>query len=123
MKNKILFILVALCLLLAGCGEVKRSVDRPNSQWICKEKEISFSVSADGEITNGIWVDNNQNQVPVSFVFGDDDMVSITNAAETEVYLSGACIFEKDYFAITVKDIYNNDFETTGSRLYFYITE
>jgi|GEM_PF-850220 len=124
MKMKIklisLLLVVAFCFMVAGCGEVKRPLDRPNSKWSCKEVEISFSVSSDGKITNGVFVDKNQNEIPVSVVFGADDKVSITNVDETETYISGVAIFEKDYFAINVKDIYNPDFEISGTRLYFY---
>ena len=127
MKMKIklisLLLVVGFCFMIAGCGGAKHPLDRPNSKWSCEEAEISFSVSSDGKITNGIFVDKAQNEIPVSVVFGADDKVSITNVDETETYISGVAVFEKDYFAVNVKDIYSNDFESIGPRLYFYPTK
>lgn len=66
-------------------------------------------------------LDKNGETISISLVFTDmeDGKVSITNADETETYLTGTCTYDKDMFSIFVTDIFNPDINITTIRLTF----
>ena len=125
MKIKFISLLcfVFLCFSLVGCGdsEPKRPIDYPESEWGCNVANISFSVSQESKIVDAKMVDKNGEVIDISLVFSDIDegKVSITNADETETYLSGTCSYAKDKCTVTVTDIYNADLEVSSTRLVF----
>ena len=116
-------LIVSLCILLAACGDgdPKRPIDYIDSVWTCKTDSISFSVSDDGKITDATMVDKNGATISISLVFSDisEGKVSITNADETETYISGTCTYDDDMFSMFVTDIYNSDLGITSTRLVF----
>ena len=108
---------------LTACGDkkVKSPIDYPNSKWTCETASITFSVSTDGKISDATMVDKNGEIIYISLVFTDTEegRVSITNADETETYLSGTCAYGENLFSIFVTDIYNPDLDISSTRLAF----
>lgn len=124
MKVKILplVLVVLFCIGLVACSEEPmRPIDYPDTTWQCNDENIKFSVSDDGKITNATMLDKNGETVSISLVFTDinEGKVSITNADETETYLSGTCTYGKDMFSIFITDIYNSEFGISSTRLTF----
>ncbi|MBE6692198.1 MAG: hypothetical protein E7586_02545 [Ruminococcaceae bacterium] len=122
-KTIALLLVAVLCFSLTACGEseAKRPIDYPNSKWSCDVASITFSVSDDGKIIDATMVDKDDNTLPISIVFSDTDenKVTITNADETETYLSGTFTSSKDKFVITVTDIYNTNLSISSRSLIF----
>ena len=122
-KTIALFLVALLCFSLTACGdsESKRPIDYPDSKWNCEVASITFSVTDEGKVTDATMVDKNGETVSISIVFTDieEGKVSITNADETETYLSGTCTYNKDMFSIFVTDIYNSDLDISSTRLIF----
>ena len=122
-KTIALLLFTLLCFSLTACGEseAKRPIDYPNSKWTCDVASITFSVSDDAKITDATMVDKNGETISISVVFTDaeEGKVSITNADETETYLSGTCTYGEDLFSIFVTDIYNPDIDISSTRLTF----
>ena len=122
-KTIALLLVALLCFSLTACGEseAKRPLDYPNSKWTCDVASITFSVSDDAKITDATMVDKNGETISISVVFTDveEGKVSITNAYETETYLSGTCTYDEDLFSIFVTDIYNPDIDISSTRLTF----
>lgn len=122
-KTLALLLVALLCFSLTACGdsEPKRPIDYHDSIWTCDVASIAFSVSDDGKITDATMVDKNGETISISLVFTDisEGKVSITNADETETYLSGTCTYGDDMFSIFVTDIYNPDLGISSTRLAF----
>ncbi len=122
-KTIALLLVALLCFSLTACGESesKRPIDYPDSKWSCDVASITFSVSDDGKVTDATMVDKNGETILISIVFTDveEGKVSITNADETETYLSGTCTYGEDLFSIFVTDIYNPDIDISSTRLTF----
>lgn len=122
-KTAVLLLVVLLFYSLTACGESepKCPIDYPNSKWTCDVASITFSVSDDGKVTDATMVDKNGETILISIVFTDaeEGKVSITNADETETYLSGTCTYDEDLFSIFVTDIYNPDLDISSTRLTF----
>ena len=122
-KSIALILVTLLCFSLTACGgsETKRPIDYPNSKWTCEVASIAFSVSEDGKITDATMVDKNGETISISLVFSDisEGKVLITNADETETYLSGTFTSSKDKFVITVTDIYNTNLSISARSLIF----
>ena len=122
-KSIALILVTLLCFSLTACGgsEPKRPIGYPNSKWTCEVASIAFSVSEDGKITDATMVDKNGETISISLVFSDisEGKVSITNADETETYLSGTYTSSKDKFVITVTDIYNTNLSISARSLIF----
>lgn len=122
-KTFALFLVALLCFSLTACGnsEPKRPVDYPNSKWTCEAASITFSVTDDGKVTDATMVDKNGETISISIVFTnvEEGKASITNADETETYLSGTCTYDEDLFSIFVTDIYNPDLGISSTRLAF----
>ena len=122
-KSIALILVTLLCFSLTACGgsETKRPIDYPNSKWTCDVASITFSVTDDGKITDATMVDKDGQTLPISIIFSkeDENKVSITNADETETYLSGTYTSSKDKFVITVTDIYNTNLNISSRSLIF----
>lgn len=123
MKFKTAFLLLlvaALCFTACG-GEAKRPTDYPNTTWRCDDGNVTFSVSADGKVENASISDAKGNTVKLSVVFSDvaEKTASFYSEDGKELYFSGSCVFEKDSFTLTVKDIYNNSFSHLPPMLIF----
>lgn len=117
-----LFCLAIMCISFVGCSDdIKLPVDYPDSKWTCSVADISFSVSQDRKVTDATMVNKNGETIDISLVFTemDEGKVSITNADESEVYLSGTCSYDADGFTVKVTDIYNTDLEITSTKLVF----
>lgn len=114
-------LLISFALCLTSCGDAKRPIDYPNSKWTCDIANTCFSVTDEGKISNATMVNKNGETIAISLVFTDmeDGKVSITNADETETYLSGTCTYDNDMFSIFVTDIFNPDLNITSTRLTF----
>lgn len=114
-------LLISFTLCLTSCGEAKRPIDYPDTTWTCDVANITFSVSDDSDVTNATMIDKNGETITISLVFTDmeEGKVSITNADETEVYLTGTCTYDNDMFSIFVTDIFNPDLNITSTRLTF----
>lgn len=123
MKTRIIsfLLLIVFCLCLTACGEAKRPIDYPDTTWTCDVANITFSVSDDSDVTNATMIDKNGETITISLVFTDmeEGKVSITNADETEVYLTGTCTYDNDMFSVFVTDIYNPDLDISSTRLTF----
>lgn len=123
MKTRIIsfLLLIVFCLCLTACGEAKRPIDYPDTTWTCDVANITFSVSDDSDVTNATMIDKNGETIIISLVFTDmeEGKVSITNADETEVYLTGTCTYDNDMFSVFVTDIYNPDLDISSTRLTF----
>lgn len=125
MKLKVITLLLSslLCIVLTACGnnEPKRPIDYPDSRWSCEVANITFSVSSDCEITDATMIDKNGEIIYISLVFTDTEegRVSITNADETETYLSGTCTYGEDLFSIFITDTYNSNLDISSTRLTF----
>ena len=122
-KTIALILIALLCFSLTACGDsnAKRPIDYPNSKWACDVASITFSVSDNGKVTDATMVDKNGETILISIVFTDveEGKVSLTNADETETYLSGTCTYGEDLFSIFVTDIYNPDIDISSTRLTF----
>ncbi len=120
-KKFTLLIVLAFCLCLSACGEVKRPIDCPDTTWECEAQNIKFSVSENCEIKDATVVDKNGNTISISFVFSEmsEGKVSITSPDGIETYLAGTCTYGKDLFSIFVTDIYNPDINISSTRLTF----
>lgn len=122
-KTIALILIALLCFSLTACGDsnAKRPIDYPNSKWACDVESITFSVSDDGKVTDATMVDKNGETILISIVFTDveEGKVSLTNADETETYLSGTCTYGDDMFSIFVTDIYSLDLDIYSTRLTF----
>ena len=112
-KKFTLLIVLAFCLCLSACGEVKRPIDCPDTTWECEAQNIKFSVSENCEIKDATVVDKNGNTISISFVFSEmsEGKVSITSPDGIETYLAGTCTYDKDSFDMTITDIYNSDLD------------
>lgn len=122
-KTIALLLVALLCFSLTACGdsESKRPIDYPNSKWTCDVASVTFSVSSEGKITDATMVDKNGETISVSLVFSDisEGKVSITNADETETYISGTCTYGEDLFSILITDVYSPDFDINTTKLVF----
>ena len=112
-KKFTLLIVLAFCLCLSACGEVKRPIDCPDTTWECEAQNIKFSVSENCEIKDATVIDKNGNTISISFVFSEmsEGKVSITSPDGIETYLAGTCTYDKDSFDMTITDIYNSDLD------------
>lgn len=123
MKTKFIsvFLIILLCLSLSACGDAKRPIDCPDTKWTCNVANITFSVSEDCKIKDATMINKNGESIPISLVFTsmDEGKVSITNAEETETYLTGTCTYEKNTLSVFVTDIYNQDLDISSTRLVF----
>lgn len=118
-----LLLVALLCFSLTACGksEAKRPIDYPNSKWTCDIASITFSVSDDGKVTDATMVDKNGKTISICIIFTgtEEGKVSITNADETETYLSGTCTYGEDLFSIFITDTYNSNLDISSTRLAF----
>ncbi len=122
-KSVILLLVALICIGLTACAseEVKRPIDYPETKWTCVIADITFSVSRDCKVIDATMVNKNGETIDISLVFSEmsEGKVSITNADETETYISGTCNYENDKFTVFVTDIYNTDLGITSTRLLF----
>lgn len=106
---------VVLCLpLLCSCDvdlyKGRRPTDQPNTKWVCTEYDISFEVSDQGLIENGIFRTEDQEYEIVLLwaAIQNKDMPDVMvmepqsdNYREDSLF-AGFCKFSKKYFEIRI---------------------
>ncbi len=106
---KKLIAIIILCLLLCSCDadpyRGQRPVDYPQTQWVCTDYGISFSVGEKYEVSDANMLMNGQ-KIPFTFLWSSfDNNVNINfEVGGVTDSLSGKCDFGKEEFAITVED-------------------
>ena len=104
-----LIIIVGVLLCLYSCDSDpyagKRPIDYPQSNWICKEYNINFSVGENQDIINAQMLINNES-VPFTFLWSSlNNNVTINfEVDQQKVSLNGECIFGEKEFTIKIND-------------------
>lgn len=110
MKTMIKLILaIILFLFLCSCDadpyRGQRPVEYPQTQWVCTDYGISFSVGGKYEVSDAKMLMNGE-EIPFTFLWSSfDNSVKINFEVDGATdSLSGKCDFGKEKFTITVED-------------------
>ena len=111
MRKTINIIVMTLCcFILCSCYDRdpykgKRPIDYADSNWICEEYEIYFSVDENKNLTNTQIVIENQ-KIPFTFLWSKfDNTVNINFELNSQKdSLVGVCEFSQSEFVVSIDD-------------------